>query len=74
MLASTVKFSRYVRSRTRSDACSRLRTVRRDVRSERSSRSLIPQDPTVCQEAIASSARGSCPEGCTDEHRQRSSN
>ena len=61
MLASTVKFSRYVRSRTGSDACSRLRTVRRDVRSERSSRSLIPQDPTVCQEAIASFARGSCP-------------
>ena len=49
MLASTVKFSRYVRSHTRSDAYPLYTSGSSGCAVQGSSRSLIPQDPTVRQ-------------------------
>lgn len=49
MLASTVKFSRYVRSRTQIDACSPTASGSSVDTVRGKQPKLIPQDPTVCQ-------------------------
>ena len=71
MLASTVKFSRYVRSRSSYPRLPDCSSGSRTMRSEGQARRPDPSGPNSVPGAIACSARCSCPEGCTDERRSR---
>ena len=63
MLASTVKFSRYVRSRTRIDACSPTASGSSVDTVRGIQPKLIPQDPTVCQARSRSLLEVPAPKG-----------